>query len=79
MIKNHNNYLSIPYKVPHFVLSRGEEREWNTREGTEMKKEWHHRGRKANVNYHMQVSRFYNPLNRINCNEKIDVTVQVDS
>lgn len=29
MIKNHNNDLSIPYKVPHFVLSR-EEREPNT-------------------------------------------------
>lgn len=26
MIKNHNNDLSIPYKVPHFVLSRKERR-----------------------------------------------------
>lgn len=42
MIKNHNNYLSIPYKVPHFVLSRGEERRgegMKHREGTGMKKE----------------------------------------
>lgn len=46
MIKNHNNYLSIPYKVPHFVLSTGEEREWNTGKGM---KGWHHIGEKKQM------------------------------
>lgn len=27
---NHNKYLSIPYKVPRFILPKGEERERNT-------------------------------------------------
>lgn len=53
MIKNHNNYLSIPYKVPHIVLSRGEGEGMEHREGTGMRKEWYPRGRKTNVNYHM--------------------------
>lgn len=54
MIKNHNNYLSIPYKVPHFVLSREERGGEGTehREGRGMKKERHHIGRKADVSYH---------------------------
>lgn len=48
------------------------------REGTGMKKEWHYREKsKCQLSYvGFQV---LNLLNRINCNEKIDVTVQVDS
>jgi hypothetical protein len=53
MIKNHNNDLSIPYKVPHSVLSterRGEEKEQNTRKGKDEEgMTWI--GRRANVNY----------------------------
>lgn len=69
--KNHND-LSIPYKVPHFVcleegMEQGKER------GVALSRE------NANGSYHIWVSGGNACLNRINCNEKIDVTVQVDS
>lgn len=79
MIKNHNNYLSIPYKVPHFVLSRGGERRGNGTQGRERNEEGiasYREKSKCQLSY--LGFRFQNLLNRINY-EKIDVTVQVDS
>lgn len=49
------------------------------REGKGMKKEWHHIGRESKCQLSYVSFQVLNLLNRINCNEKIDVTVQVDS
>lgn len=43
MIENHSNDLSIPYEVPHFVLSRGEERGTKHRTGTGTEEERRHK------------------------------------
>lgn len=80
MIKKHNNYLSIPYKVPHlFCLEegRGEGMEHREERGNEEGMASYREKSKCQLWY--LGFRFQNLLNRINYNEKIDVTVQVDS
>lgn len=77
MIKNHNHYLSIPYKVPHFVLSRGGEKRRNGTQGRKRNEEGmasYREKSKCQLSY--LGFRLQNLLNRINYNEKIDVTVQ---